>query len=107
MDEKEKGEPIQPTEIAGYGRVEDSRLKGYGNRVTHPIWPLERTFCTKCGAPFGWVSEESSKYIQAAEVVVFCNDCEAKMNKLGPIPLQQAAPDNAVEIPPPPNRRTV
>jgi hypothetical protein len=33
---------------------EDSRLKGYTGRVTHAVLPLERTFCSNCGRPWGW-----------------------------------------------------
>lgn len=98
-DKPERGEPIKPEEIAGMGRVEDSRLKGYRGKITHPTLPLERTFCTNCGAPFGWVSTESYAFIEAGEVVVFCNDCEARMQLLGGVPLKVAAPDNATEIP--------
>lgn len=100
-DEKERGEAIKPVEIAGLGRVEDSRLKGYFGKVTHPTLPLERTYCSKCGAPFGWVTAESYEFISAGEVVVFCNACEAGMAKLGGVPLVPAAPDNATEIPMP------
>jgi len=99
---KERGDDLKPVELPGYGRMEDSRLKGYFGKITHPVYPLERTFCTKCGAPFGWVSQESSKYIEAAEVVVLCNQCEIEMEKLGGVPLVVAAPDDATEIPPPP-----
>jgi hypothetical protein len=54
---------------------DDSRLKGYTGRVTHAILPLERTYCTNCGRPWGWASEDSSEHIAAAEIVVFCEDC--------------------------------
>lgn len=91
---------LKPVTIEGMGQVEDSRLKGYHGKITHPTLPLERTFCSKCGAPFGWVSHESYAYIEAGEVVVFCNNCEADMEKLGGVPLKAAAPDHATEIPP-------
>lgn len=91
---------LKPIELPGFGRVEDSRLKGIFGTVTHPIYPLERTFCCKCGAPYGWVSMESSKYIAAGEVVVICEKCEGEMKKVGPIPLVPAAPKEATEIPP-------
>ena len=100
-DDQKRGEDLKPIEIAGFGRVEDSRLKGYRKRITHPTLPLERTFCTKCGAPFGWVSTESYEFIQTGEVVVFCNNCEAAMAKLGGVPLIPAALDDATEIPMP------
>ena len=108
IDEKEQayinkeveGEPLKPVEISGLGRVEDSRLKGFNHTVTHPTLPLERTYCTKCGKPYGWTSTESSAMIAAGEVVVFCEKCEADMNKLGGIPFVPAAPRDATEIPP-------
>jgi predicted amidophosphoribosyltransferase len=59
---------------------EDSRLKGYGGRVTHAILPLERTYCANCGRPWGWASEDSSEHIAAAEIVVFCEDCFEALN---------------------------
>ncbi|HEV1994015.1 MAG TPA: hypothetical protein VGR03_06785 [Candidatus Acidoferrum sp.] len=59
---------------------DDSRLKGYSGRVTHAILPLERTFCTNCGRPWGWASEDSSKHIAAAEIVVFCGECFSALN---------------------------
>jgi hypothetical protein len=60
---------------------EDSRLKGYTGRVTHAILPLERTFCANCGRPWGWASEDSSEHIAAAEIVVFCEECFASLNR--------------------------
>lgn len=92
---------LKPVEYEGMGRPDDSRLKGFGNvRITHPTLPLERTFCGKCGAPYGWVSVESADYIRAGEVFVFCEKCEEDMRtKLGPIPLAVAAPKEATEIP--------
>lgn len=59
---------------------EDSRLKGYAGRVTHAILPLERTYCANCGRPWGWASEDSSKQIAAAEIIVFCEECFAAMH---------------------------
>lgn len=59
---------------------EDSRLKGHHGRVTHAVLPLERTFCANCGRPWGWASEDSSEYIAAAEIVVFCEECFATLN---------------------------
>ncbi len=64
--------------ILEYG--EDSRLKGYGGRVTHAILPLERSFCANCGRPWGWASEDSSEQIAAAEIVVFCEECFESLN---------------------------
>ena len=92
-------EELKPVELAGFGRVEDSRLKGFNKAETHPTLPLERTYCTKCGTPYGWVSTESSQYISTAEVVVFCERCESDMRALGPIPFECAAPKEATEIP--------
>jgi hypothetical protein len=100
-DDPKRGDLLKPIEIAGFGQVEDSRLKGYRGTITHPTLPLERTFCSSCGAPYGWVSTESSGYIAAGEVVVFCDACEANMNKLGGVPLPLAAPKEATEIPEP------
>ncbi len=59
---------------------EDSRLKGYGARVTHAVFPLERTFCANCGRPWGWASQDSSEQIAAAEIEVFCEDCFEALN---------------------------
>ena len=59
---------------------EDSRLKGYAGRVTHAIFPLERTYCVNCGRAWGWASEDSSEHIAAAEIVVFCEDCFEALN---------------------------
>ncbi|HYL82772.1 MAG TPA: hypothetical protein VE263_00940 [Candidatus Angelobacter sp.] len=60
---------------------EDSRLKGYAGRVTHAILPLERTYCSNCGRPWGWASQESSEHIAAAEIVVFCEECFEALNE--------------------------
>lgn len=100
-DDKDKqGEPLKPVEIEGFGRVEDSRLKKFTMGVTHPTLPLERTYCSNCGTPYGWVSTESSQYIEAAEVVVFCTRCDEEMNKkLGQIPLKCAGDENTREFP--------
>ncbi len=62
---------------------EDSRLKGYAGRVTHAILPLERTYCSNCGTPWGWASQESSEQIAAAEIVVFCQECFEALNANG------------------------
>lgn len=51
----------------------DSRLQR--TRITHPVFPLERTFCAYCGAPKGWVTYDSGDFIDAASVVVVCDDC--------------------------------
>ena len=59
---------------------EDSRLKGHHGRVTHAVLSLERTFCANCGRPWGWTSEDSSKHIAAAEIVVLCEECFAGLN---------------------------
>ena len=65
---------------------EDSRLKGYAGRVTHAVLPLERAYCSNCGRPWGWASEESSGQIAAAEIVVFCEECfEALNSKCAPV----------------------
>lgn len=93
-----RGDDLKPVEIPGYGRVDDSRLKTI--RITHPTLPLERTFCIKCGRPYGWVSTESYSFISVGEVVVICEICEEAMNKLGGVPLVKAADKDATEIPP-------
>jgi len=59
---------------------EDSRLKGHRARVTHAILPLERTYCTNCGKPWGWASQDSSEQIAAAEIIVFCEECFEALN---------------------------
>lgn len=73
------------------GPLDDSRLKGYNGKVTHPTLPLERTYCSICGTPKGWVTHESSEFIDAANVVVVCDNCDEKLrSKLGQPPLQEA-----------------
>jgi hypothetical protein len=74
---------------------EDSRLKGYAGRVTHAVLPLERTYCSNCGRPWGWASEESSEQIAAAEIIVFCEECFESLNN-------KCAPVSAGAIPCPP-----
>ena len=64
---------------------EDSRLKY--SQVTHPIFPLDRTFCVVCGKPKGWVTRESSAYIAASNIIVICDECSASYGSLG---LQEA-----------------
>jgi hypothetical protein len=74
-------------EIFQFG--EDSRLKGYRNRISHPTLPLERTFCSNCTEPYGWASVESSQMIAAAEIIVLCPKCEHELSgRCGPIPLE-------------------
>ena len=92
---------LKPVEIPGMGRVEDSRLKGHTVRVTHPTLPLERTYCNRCGDPYGWVSIECSEYIRTGEVVVFCNKCDEDLRKIGQgeIPLKVAGDENTREFP--------
>ena len=88
-DEKERGEDVKPPEYPGLGRVEDSRLAGYFGQVTHPTMPLQRTFCSNCGKPYGWVNQDSSEMIALKQVVVYCNECEEMLNKkVGPIPFR-------------------
>jgi hypothetical protein len=78
---------------------EDSRLNGYARRVTHAILPLERTYCTNCGRPWGWVSEDSSEHIAAAEIVVFCEDCFEALNSGRAAMLNQNAASPLQRIP--------
>ena len=59
--------------------MEDSRLKGFRGRVTHPVLPLERTYCASCGRVKGWVSSESMEFIRASSVIVLCDDCAARL----------------------------
>ncbi len=61
---------------------EDSRLKGYAGKVTHPTLPLERTYCANCGKPYGWVSTESYAFIEVMEIIVICDECDEKLGKL-------------------------
>lgn len=63
----------------------DSRLQF--TRVTHPVFPLERTFCANCGKPKGWVSTESSEFIKTNQIIVICSACE---ETLGEVPLLKA-----------------
>lgn len=67
--------------------ADDSRLKGYFGEQTHPILPLERTYCTNCGKPKGWVSREQGEYIRVNSIIVICDDCDETLGKL---PLQEA-----------------
>jgi hypothetical protein len=70
------------------GKV-DSRLAT--TRITHPTLPLERTFCSFCGKPKGWVSQDSGDFIAAENVVVVCDACNEKFEaKLGKIPGEEA-----------------
>ena len=71
---------------------EDSRLKGYAARVTHAVLPLERTYCSNCGKPWGWASQESSEHIAAAEIVVFCEECFEALNRNHQAPPFQRIP---------------
>lgn len=88
---------LKPVEIEGMGRLEDSRTKG--RKVTHPTMNMERTYCMNCGAPYGWVTMESSQYIAANEVIVFCEKCDEEMRlKLGPIPFECAGDQNTIEF---------
>lgn len=68
---------------------EDSRLKSYAGRVTHAIFPFERTYCSNCGKPYGWASQESSEHIAAAEIVVFCEECFESLNRMGTLPMRR------------------
>src|SRR3954470_519867 len=108
MMPKEERVELKPVELPGFGRPEDSRLKGYNGNVTHPTLPLCRTYCTNCGKPFGWVSVESYEFVECGEVIVMCNDCEEMIRtKLGGIPMQVAAPDEATNIPNPKDKDKV
>lgn len=78
--------------IVGELPLDDSRLKGYNGAVTHPHLPLERTYCAICGRPKGWVNVETAEHIRAFSVIVICDSCDEDLrNKLGPVPLQEAA----------------
>ena len=74
----------------------DSRLKGYFGTTTHAVLPLERTFCSNCGKPWGWASVESSHLIAAAEIIVCCEECFTGLNdKAGAV---QIAPDEMKKL---------
>lgn len=80
---------IKTPEYPGLGVPEDSRLKGYFGQITHPTLPMQRTYCTYCGKPYGWVNQESSEMIALKQVIVICNECEESLNKkVGPIPFR-------------------
>jgi len=65
----------------------DSRLNGSGVMITHSVLPYERTFCSECGKPWGWTTQDSSQFIAAAEVVVYCDVCFEKLNAQAGTPL--------------------
>lgn len=70
----------------------DSRLKGFFGQVTHPTLPMQRTYCFLCGAPTGYTSMESSKYVPPSHIVVTCDNCDRDIiEKFGQdnFPLQQ------------------
>lgn len=77
-------DPVEFNKQIVDGKV-SSKLKDA--KVTHPIYPLERTYCALCGKPKGWVSQESSKYIAANQIVVVCDDCNGQF---GELPLEKA-----------------
>jgi hypothetical protein len=77
-------DPLDFLKQANEGKL-DSRLKTA--TVTHPTFPLERTYCVICGEPRGWVSQESSKYIAVSNIFLICDDCE---NQFGKPPLPEA-----------------
>jgi hypothetical protein len=74
-------------------KSEDSRLRGFQGHQTHPVLPLERTFCSNCGKPHGWVGMDSDnnwmtdtgESVSPTEVVVICNECDERLGKL-PLP---------------------
>lgn len=70
--------------------MDDSRLKGYNGNVTHPTLNMERTYCNSCGRPKGWVSMETSEFIKVHNVIVICELCEEKYNKMGGVPFEKA-----------------
>jgi len=74
--------------------AEDSRLHGYDGRVTHAILPLERTYCSQCGKPYGWASQDCSEHIAAAEIIVYCEECFTALNNLAPMPLRRLPPED-------------
>lgn len=75
--------------------MEDSRLKGYTQRATHPTLPLERTYCVLCGKPKGWVTMETGNFIRVNNVITVCDQCEVdcaasgKTIPLVPAPIQE------------------
>lgn len=76
---------------------EDSRLKGHHGRITHAVLQLERTFCSNCGRPWGWASEDSSEHIAAAEIVVFCEECFAALNANQTAPPLRLIPETEIK----------
>lgn len=101
--DKNREEPVdlKPVEVPGMGRPEDSRLKGYFGKVTHPSELMERTYCTKCGAPYGFVAQESMEHIRVGSIIVLCEKCEAELNALGGVPMEVAAGKEATHLPDP------
>jgi hypothetical protein len=54
----------------------DSRLKGYSRQITHPQVRAQQLFCFLCGAKAGFITQDSSKFISPAHVVVTCDRCD-------------------------------
>jgi hypothetical protein len=76
--------------VAATFHAEDSRLKGYNGKVTHPHLPLERTYCAQCGRAMGYVTHESYEFIRFNSVLVLCDQCQHDLeSKYGHIPLEQ------------------
>jgi hypothetical protein len=83
--------PLDPLDFvsqANAGKL-DSRVKetSRSSVTTHSIYALERTFCVVCGKEKGWVSQTSSKYIAASNIIVICDRCELLF---GNLPLRKA-----------------
>lgn len=79
-----KFDPVDFVRQSVEGKI-DSRMKT--PTETHPIYALERTYCALCGKKKGYVSQESSKYIKANNIIVVCDDCD---RELGQLPLEKA-----------------
>jgi hypothetical protein len=71
----------------------DSRLKGYLGHVSHPTMAAQRTYCFLCGAPFGYCSLDSSKYVAPEQIIVTCDDCDMAMMMKGGTPVPQSVLD--------------
>lgn len=67
----------------------DSRIKETNLVIpqTHSIYALEKVYCIYCGNVKGYVSQESSQYIAAQNIIAVCDKCH---EALGALPLEEA-----------------
>jgi len=47
--------------------------------------PLERAYCVVCGRAYGWVSVDSFAHVEPEQVIVVCDECDARLGKM-PLP---------------------